>query len=73
MDGKAEGMAKGRSPHGERGLKSWALMRPLPGCSRSPHGERGLKSRFTQPRIDKVRRSPHGERGLKFRWEGHFL
>ena len=34
----------GRSPHGERGLKSWSIrLRGWPN-GRSPHGERGLKS-----------------------------
>ena len=34
----------GRSPHGERGLKSQAsAILPRHARSRSPHGERGLK------------------------------
>ena len=39
----------GRSPHGERGLKS--RLRRLAGeiACRSPHGERGLKSRSNAP------------------------
>ena len=56
----------GRSPHGERGLKSsrpyhW---RSQPWC-RSPHGERGLKLQIACERIINTCRSPHGERGLK--------
>ena len=38
----------GRSPHGERGLKSHASSTWLRRCGRSPHGERGLKSRIRQ-------------------------
>ena len=34
----------GRSPHGERGLKSIRLVDPCTVRRRSPHGERGLKS-----------------------------
>ena len=35
-----------RSPHGERGLKSFFVDEVLPGDTcRSPHGERGLKSK----------------------------
>ena len=34
----------GRSPHGERGLKSPGCAFPLGKICRSPHGERGLKS-----------------------------
>ncbi len=33
-----------RSPHGERGLKSDAVLRNCNELGRSPHGERGLKS-----------------------------
>ena len=34
----------GRSPHGERGLKSWDMgYRDIVKWGRSPHGERGLK------------------------------
>ncbi len=33
----------GRSPHGERGLKSYAADQGADGWHRSPHGERGLK------------------------------
>ena len=33
----------GRSPHGERGLKSVDTGRDAAGHGRSPHGERGLK------------------------------
>ena len=34
----------GRSPHGERGLKSHRRGNRTNHTSRSPHGERGLKS-----------------------------
>ena len=37
-------MLLGRSPHGERGLKSDGNRTPTAGRGRSPHGERGLKS-----------------------------
>ena len=38
------GKSVGRSPHGERGLKSGVMMSELLlSCCRSPHGERGLK------------------------------
>ena len=54
-----------RSPHGERGLKSYDKDVMTVPNGRSPHGERGLK--FLPPisinRLDS--RSPHGERGLK--------
>ena len=33
-----------RSPHGERGLKSWSIVGEEVVEGRSPHGERGLKS-----------------------------
>ena len=33
----------GRSPHGERGLKSREVFATANQMSRSPHGERGLK------------------------------
>ena len=39
-------MASSRSPHGERGLKSYDLYRFLEVFCRSPHGERGLKYHF---------------------------
>ena len=35
--------ARGRSPHGERGLKSRTYKVNVDVLSRSPHGERGLK------------------------------
>ena len=58
----------GRSPCGERGLKSKSTVQnPYAHC-RSPCGERGLKfsvHRFTSFLIP--RRSPCGERGLKYR------
>ena len=45
----------GRSPHGERGLKSARLSRSGGRRGRSPHGERGLKS---QP-ADRSNRGGH--------------
>ena len=55
----------GRSPHGERGLKSWLSAALHCKASRSPHGERGLKFLcFSNDRFQ-LSRSPHGERGLK--------
>ena len=58
---------KGRSPHGERGLKFVLVLVYLQSLlSRSPHGERGLKWRGIPNRFaNAVCRSPHGERGLK--------
>ena len=62
-------IAIGRSPHGERGLKSLdALSATLYRC-RSPHGERGLKALDALSATLYLCRSPHGERGLKF-WRG---
>ncbi len=59
---------KGRSPHGERGLKCMTLsIRRIRKPSRSPHGERGLKSVGLPIQREHARRSPHGERGLKSR------
>ena len=57
----------GRSPHGERGLKSSGRVAFLP-CfaGRSPHGERGLKFDQLGQHGGGLGRSPHGERGLKF-------
>ena len=37
---------RGRSPHGERGLKSGASAALEHQIGRSPHGERGLKSGY---------------------------
>ena len=57
---------EGRSPYGERGLKSGLLHHFPIQPRRSPYGERGLKfvpgKRATKTR----RRSPYGERGLKY-------
>ena len=58
----------GRSPHGERGLKSPAVLQLL-------HGVPSLPSRGVWIEINALQndfrlcsgRSPHGERGLKFR------
>ena len=60
--------ASGRSPCGERGLKSCL---PLPCASsthcRSPCGERGLKFHANRAKARALaRRSPCGERGLKY-------
>ena len=56
----------GRSPYGERGLKS----RPdgvytIEDC-RSPYGERGLKYEVLCSEFVGFGRSPYGERGLKY-------
>ena len=56
----------GRSPHGERGLKSFFRWSSYRCQGRSPHGERGLKSTCCGSPVMKNGRSPHGERGLKF-------
>ena len=40
----------GRSPHGERGLKSGTFATHVPNLGRSPHGERGLKSEWRSGR-----------------------
>ncbi len=61
------GDAAGRSPHGERGLKSACSDEQQSEQGRSPHGERGLKSAFRERRSCLISRSPHGERGLKCR------
>ena len=39
----------GRSPHGERGLKSVGATQGNAHLGRSPHGERGLKSQSLPP------------------------
>ena len=44
----------GRSPHGERGLKSVNLMQLMILACRSPHGERGLKLYHTLNKEYKV-------------------
>ena len=54
-----------RSPHGERGLKSFPEHLLIPSFCRSPHGERGLKYMLTKSDSAQKGRSPHGERGLK--------
>ena len=57
----------GRSPRGERGLKSKTKRTPeATDAGRSPRGERGLKSAVVNIVYRLVRRSPRGERGLKF-------
>ena len=62
---------KGRSPHGERGLKYHREHRArIQQAGRSPHGERGLKYRLDFLVELRGSRSPHGERGLKFQDEG---
>ena len=57
---------RGRSPSGERGLKSMISNGSATGCAgRSPSGERGLKSSPHTPRSPQIqRRSPSGERGF---------
>ena len=57
--------ATGRSPHGERGLKSSRKPQRSEPSGRSPHGERGLKYQDHRTAAGKPGRSPHGERGLK--------
>ena len=62
----------GRSPHGERGLKSGFGLILADRVGRSPHGERGLKSHDINHGATKlVSRSPHGERGLKYVGQHH--
>ena len=56
---------KGRSPHGERGLKYLESLSMLVVPRRSPHGERGLKFILDSTLYALPGRSPHGERGLK--------
>ena len=56
----------GRSPRGERGLKSDKKGSKNKLSGRSPRGERGLKLRFFSAVVGIIsRRSPRGERGLK--------
>ena len=57
----------GRSPYGERGLKSAGYTSGgTVSLSRSPYGERGLKfSVIPGDIVDAASRSPYGERGLK--------
>ena len=56
---------RGRSPYGERGLKSHDVPRIRAGVRRSPYGERGLKCQGVSHFPAHVGRSPYGERGLK--------
>ena len=56
----------GRSPQGERGLKSRSGSRSDSYPRRSPQGERGLKLGDNEQIIVPHGRSPQGERGLKF-------
>ena len=62
-------MRTGRSPYGERGLKSAGYTSGgTVSLSRSPYGERGLKfSVIPGDIVDAASRSPYGERGLKFK------
>ena len=60
---------KGRSPHGERGLKYLESLSMLVVPRRSPHGERGLKYLESLSMLVVPRRSPHGERGLKYQFD----
>ena len=55
----------GRSPYGERGLKSSAVWCQCHSGRRSPYGERGLKYPPVIPATFGPSRSPYGERGLK--------
>lgn len=57
---------RGRSPSGERGLKStYSVLKYSSKTRRSPSGERGLKSSPHTPRSPQIqRRSPSGERGF---------
>ena len=58
-------LAEGRSPCGERGLKSYRLLWKHWEQCRSPCGERGLKSVVLGLIFIGLCRSPCGERGLK--------
>ena len=49
----------GRSPHGERGLKSAVGKKPAAGYGRSPHGERGLKYLYLALLVLSQRVAPH--------------
>ena len=66
-DGHIKRRGAGRSPCGERGLKSGCRGGCTWWTSRSPCGERGLKSCATSTCPQISRRSPCGERGLKWR------
>ena len=56
----------GRSPQGERGLKSVVSAQTVTVRGRSPQGERGLKSSPQSISQNVMKsRSPQGERGLK--------
>ena len=49
-----------RSPHGERGLKSYTRKKAATSAaSRSPHGERGLKLAYMQAMVDAFGVAPH--------------
>ena len=64
---------KGRSPHGERGLKSGAG--GLRGCHPVSLPSRGAWIEIRQNGITAAiaqGRSPHGERGLKYDTKRHF-
>ena len=63
-----EGSAAGRSPRGERGLKSFCIPYDIYNLfGRSPRGERGLKCINEFGGMSTTRgRSPRGERGLKY-------
>ena len=57
----------GRSPYGERGLKSKISSIRSKSRRRSPYGERGLKLWISPSPVSHAKsRSPYGERGLKF-------
>ena len=64
----------GRSPYGERGLKSREHEDNAGNANgRSPYGERGLKLEVVVGVYFRLCRSPYGERGLKFRFSGETL
>ena len=60
-------LIEGRSPHGERGLKSVIRWVAQGRQGRSPHGERGLKFLGQRGQARPPRGPPQGERGLKSR------
>ena len=65
---QVEGIAEdlGRSPQGERGLKSDPPSKCVHDGRRSPQGERGLKFPPDAQYQTLYGRSPQGERGLKY-------
>ena len=63
--GRYSGPSSGRSPYGERGLKSVWVNAYARRKRRSPYGERGLKYVRDLHGLLIACRSPYGERGLK--------